>query len=236
MPLRVAFDLDGTIADMHTALHAHAEALFGRADPAKAVAGAGAPEEGATDEDPDSKQAMAELHLTAKQQMVLWEKVKTIENFWSGLTELEPGIVARIAHAATTRRWEVIFLTTRPSVAGETTQIQSQRWLEAHGFQFPSVFVVQRSRGKIADALQLDAVVDDRPENCLDVVVESRAKAILIWYGDPRNVPAGAKRLGVRVAPTISEAVSLLEQLDDAKKESGVVRSIKKLFGREAPA
>jgi hypothetical protein len=93
--------------------------------------------------------------------------------------------------------------------------------------------VVQRSRGKIADALQLDAVVDDRPENCLDVAVESKAKPILIWSADPKLLPPGAKRLGVRVATTISQAVDILEALDDMKKQSGVVRSIKKLFGKE---
>jgi len=57
---------------------------------------------------------------------------------------------------------------------------------------------VQRSRGKIADALQLDAFVDDRPENCLDIAVESKAKVILVWHGHLKDVPAGAKRLGVR--------------------------------------
>ena len=71
---------------------------------------------------------------------------------------------------------------------------------------------------------------------CLDVAVESKAKPILIWSGDPKAVPPGAKRLGVRVATSISEAVSILEQLDDLQKESGVVRSIKKLLGRETPA
>jgi hypothetical protein len=176
---------------------------------------------------------MAELRLSSKQQMRLWDHVKTVENFWSGLPEMEPGIVARIAQTAMRRRWEVIFLTTRPLVAGETTQIQSQRWLETHGFPLPSVFVVQRSRGKIADALDLDAVVDDRPENCLDVAVDSKAKPILIWPGDPKGVPPGAKRLGVRVATSIAEALALLEQLDDLKNDKSVVRSIKKFFGRE---
>ena len=142
--------------------------------------------------------AMQELHLTARQQTQLWDHVKKIENFWTTLPELEPGIIARIAKAASERRWEVIFLTTRPSTAGDLVQLQSQQWLEAHGFQYPSVFVVQRSRGKIADALQLDAFVDDRPENCLDIAVESKAKVILVWHGDLKDVPAGAKRLGVR--------------------------------------
>jgi hypothetical protein len=39
----------------------------------------------------------------------------------------------------------------------------------------------------------------------------------------------------VRVAGSISEALSLLEALDDLQTESGVVRSIKKLFGRATP-
>ncbi len=59
-----------------------------------------------------------------------------------------------------------------------------------HGFHHPSCFVVQRSRGKIADALQLDAVVDDGPENCLDVAVESTAKVILVWHGNLKDVSA----------------------------------------------
>jgi hypothetical protein len=57
----------------------------------------------------------------------------------------------------------------------------------------------------------------------------------LIWPADPKLIPPGAKRLGVRAASSISEAVSLLEALDDLQKQSGVVRSIKKLFGKETP-
>jgi hypothetical protein len=230
-PLRVAFDLDGTIADMFAVLRTEAERLFGDDELSKAVYGVTA--DGEAKNEPESNRVMAELRLSSKQQMRLWDHVKTVENFWSGLPEMEPGIVARIAQTAMRRRWEVIFLTTRPLVAGETTQIQSQRWLEAHGYPLPSVFVVQRSRGKIAEALELDAVVDDRPENCLDVAVDSKAKPILIWPGDPKGVPPGAKRLGVRVATSIAEALALLEQLDDLKNDKSVVRSIKKFFGRE---
>jgi hypothetical protein len=231
MPLRVAFDLDGTIADMHVVLRQEAERLYGAANLSPTVDPPGT-DDGAKDE-PESVKVMAELRLTTRQQMQLWEHVKTIENFWSGLPEMEPGIVARIAQTAEARRWEVIFLTTRPLVAGETVQVQSQRWLQQHGFPFPSVFVVRRSRGKIADALELDAVVDDRPENCLDVALDSKAKPILVWSADAKRVPPGAKRLGVRVVGSISDALELLIKLDDLKNEPGVVRSIKKFFGKE---
>jgi uncharacterized HAD superfamily protein len=255
MPLRVGFDLDGTVADMYSALHDEALKLFGEEvlrkaayktrKPQEAVRPAAGVKAGAEqdnskpasspEDDPATTMAMSELHLTAKQQMQLWDHVKKINNFWTSLPELEPGIIARIAKASVERRWEVIFLTTRPATAGELVQMQSQRWLEAHGFQYPSVYVVQHSRGRIADALQLDAFVDDRPENCLDIAVESKAKVLLIWHGNLADVPAGAKRLGVRPVTTISEAVGLLEQLDDIRQQTGIMRSIKRAFGKADP-
>jgi FMN phosphatase YigB (HAD superfamily) len=252
MPLRVGFDLDGTVADMHSALRREAVKLFGEevlrkaaqkpqlragstieapAVAAESAAGSLRDRSADPEDDTATNQELHELHLNARQQMQLWEHVKKINDFWMTLSELEPGIISRIAKAAADRRWEVIFLTTRPSTAGELVQLQSQRWLESNGFRYPSVYVVQRSRGRIADALHLDAFVDDRPENCLDIAVESKAKVILIWQGDLADVPPGAKRLGVRAVTTIGEAVDLLEQLDDVRNKPGFVRTLKRAFG-----
>lgn len=238
MPLRVGFDLDGTVADMYSALRREAIQLFGE-EVMRAPVESSKPQEPGKEQAPHPKSedeqtatlAIQELHLTARQQNQLWDHVRQIENFWTTLPELEPGIISRIAKAAADRRWEVIFLTTRPATKGELVQLQSQRWLEAHGFHLPSVFVVQRSRGKIADALGLDAFVDDRPENCLDIVVESKAKVILVWHGNMNDVPAGAKRLGVRAVATITEALALLEQLDDVRSQPSLMRSLKKAIG-----
>ncbi|MEO7158060.1 MAG: hypothetical protein ABI039_10880 [Vicinamibacterales bacterium] len=249
--MRVGFDLDGTVADMSVALHREALKLFGDEALTPAATRTPAPQEPraetaadgppppqidpgtpTTEDDQAPPQAMQELQLTARQRMQLWDHVKTIENFWNTLPELEPGIISRIATTARARRWEVIFLTTRPSTAGDLVQLQSQRWLEAHGFQYPSVFVVQRSRGKIAAALALDAFVDDRPENCVDIAVESKAKVIMVWHGHLADVPAGAKRLGVEAVTTISEAMTLLERLDDVRNQPSLLRSIKRAFGR----
>ena len=253
MPLRVGFDLDGTVADMFSALRSEAIKLFGdevlrkaekpgagnrepeargaksSADAAAQALAKKAADESAKPED-DQSPVMQELHLTSRQQSQLWDHVKNIENFWTTLPEIEPGIISRIAKTAHDRRWEVIFLTTRPATAGDLVQLQSLQWLAAHGFQYPSVFVVHRSRGRIADALHLDAFVDDRPENCLDIAVESKAKVILVWHGEPKDVPPGAKRLGVRPVSTISEALGLLEQLDDIRNQPGLMRTIKRAF------
>jgi hypothetical protein len=197
--LRVGFDLDGVLADLGSAMERHCDALFATPRPG-----------GAGDE-------ASRLVLSARLQRQLWKHVRSIENFWETLDETEPGIVARVAELACTYGWEVIFLTKRPKTAGATAQIQSQRWLEAHGFRLPSVYVVQRSRGAIAAALGLDVFVDDRPENCLDVLTESTTHAILM---DCHQTPvAGAvRRLEMSVVRSMDECAGVLLDLDGSAR------------------
>jgi hypothetical protein len=126
----------------------------------------------------------------------------------------------------------VLFLTKRPECAGATAQVQTQRWLEANGFLLPSVFVVQGSRGRIADALALDFVIDDRHENCLDVVVDSKARAVLVWRDDRRQLPAAARRLGIGVVSSVAECLDILEQADTAPgSKPGVMDRVMRLLG-----
>ncbi len=169
MTLRVGFDLDGVLADMSAALQREEQRLFGAPDVAVS---AEAPREARS--------------LTAAQHERLWREVAAIENFWQTLPEVEPGAIAALAARARFERWEVIFLTSRPETAGDTAQLQTQRWLDVNGFDLPSVFVVSGSRGKIADALDLDVVIDDLPENAMDVLSDSQASAILFWRQPPK--------------------------------------------------
>src|SRR5262245_10726475 len=131
MPLRVGFDLDGTVADMYSALRQEAIKLFGEDVIRKAATNSRQPQEAGAEQsrsgaaiadaghedDSAPTLAMQELHLTARQQSMLWDHVKTVDNFWTQLPELEAGIIARIARNTIERRWEVIFLTTRPATA-----------------------------------------------------------------------------------------------------------------------
>jgi len=113
MPLRVGFDLDGTVADMYTALRREAVSLFGEdvlatptAPQSRSQASTPRNTKPADESKPKSEDdqtttlAMQELQLTARQQAQLWDHVKKIENFWSTLPELEAGIIARIAKNA----------------------------------------------------------------------------------------------------------------------------------------
>ena len=180
--LRIAFDLDGTLADLDSALDRIAEELFPDAAGGLATPNPQPPESPAPDHEangltPEEEQLEPpEVRaLTRRQQMRIWDTVRGTTNFWETLDETEPGIVARIAAIADERRWEVLFITQRPAADGDTTQRQSQRWLAQHGFNMPSVYVLGAgaSRGKVATALTLDVVVDDRSENCLDVKLDS---------------------------------------------------------------
>jgi hypothetical protein len=248
--------MDGVLADMDGELVRQAETLFGRpmarrlserdALPGAPASGSGPgdtpPEavdasQAAAEASPDNVPPLLRMNMTSRQQRKLWHHVESIDNFWQTLHETEPGIVARLAAIATDRRWEVIFLTKRPESAGATAQVQSQRWLESKGFTLPSVYVVQGSRGRIAAALGIDVVIDDRPENCLDVVVDSRARAILVWRDDERQLPGAAQRLGIGVVKTVGECLDILTQADARERESvGVVDRVKRLLGLKEPA
>jgi hypothetical protein len=248
VPLRIAFDLDGVFADMEGELARHAETLFGagnhqvdsqqpddRGPERVALPGStapGGPERAGLQESSDDEPALPRLRITARQQRRLWDHVEAIENFWETLREIEPGSVARLATIAAERRWEIIFLTRRPSSAGATSQVQSQRWLESKGFALPSVFVVQGSRGRIAASLALDIVIDDTPENCLDVVVDSKARAILVWREEKKQAPAAAKRLGIGVVKSVEECLDILSQIGAPGQKSGVMDRVKRLFSR----
>jgi hypothetical protein len=239
--LRIACDLDGTLADMEIALQREAERLFG---PGVSLRGVKIPavEESPAIDDPAGDPARVNsaaataangerTGLTSKQMRRLWKHALKIEDFWQGLSEIEPGSVARLAALASTHRWEVLFLTQRPASAGRTAQLQSQRWLEARGFGLPSVYVMAGSRGRVADALALDVVIDDRFENCLDVVTDSKARAILVWRDTDAALPAAAARLGIELVFSMTEALNLLEQTTRAEKPAGIVDRLRAAIG-----
>lgn len=233
--LRIGCDLDGVLADLEGSLRVEAQRLWpGKtwtsAMPATSLS-ADDVEPGLTDKERSLTPFSREL--TNSEERRLWREVRGITNFWETLSEIEEGTIQRLFELARARRWEVIFLTSRPWSDGDTVQLQSQRWLDRLGFEHPSVYVVRGSRGKIAAALGLDVVIDDRPENCLDVLLESQARPILIWRGDAASVPASAKLVGIGGVSNVNACLDILEQADSAN-ESNFVDRLKRLLGLKA--
>jgi hypothetical protein len=232
--------MDGVLADLHTAFVQAAIRLFPELDPSAIGSGdvgssppapdAEAPEAAEAAEDETATPA-GDVPLKRHQTDAVWNYLESVENFWETLGEHEPGAIKRLFALAEERRWEVIFITSRPHSAGVTVQRQSQRWLQRMGFDMPSCFVVHGSRGRIAEALRLDFVVDDRPENCLDVVLESKAGAIMVWRGTKASVPVSARRLGIAVVSSVNAALDALVETEKGGSEGGLLDRLRRLFG-----
>jgi hypothetical protein len=231
--MRLGFDLDGTVADLQGALALEARHLFPGVDPGTLPRSIAPQTDGASTAEPPAFSMSA---LSQRQQRELWDAACARTNFWETLQEIEPGSLARLSRLARERRWDVIFLTSRPETRGDTAQVQSHRWLAAQGFEMPSVFVVHGSRGKIASSLQLDVLVDDRPENCLDIAIDSNARAILVWRGGEDTVPGSARQLGIGSVTSIAECLGILESIDRADKDVSLVDRFKQLLGLKRPS
>lgn len=234
--MRIACDLDGVLADLHgpfvrTALRLYPDLDVRGMARAEIATVPSTDDEAAEPSDADHARAASSLALTRRQSEVVWRDIAGTEDFWEGLQEIEAGAIARLAALADERRWEVIFVTSRPKTSGRTVQRQSQRWLTRHGFPDPSTYVVHGSRGRIAAALHLDVVIDDRPDNCLDVVLESKAGAILVWRGGAQSVPTSAKRLGIAVVPTVDECLNALVTADESGDGGGLLDRLRRMFG-----
>jgi len=200
MSIRVGFDVDGVIANFNktfreTATQIESAGGHDRSDPAARP-------------------------LAADAMKRVWDHISRTAQWWLQLDAYEPEQIKRLYKTSRERRWEVYFMTTRPSSAGETTQFQTQWWLETHGFPLPSVLTVPGSRGDAANALKLDIAVDDRLTNCVDIIAASRAKALLLLRNDDQTVRDQAIARGIGVVGTLASAVDAIEQFEEAKRTS----------------
>jgi hypothetical protein len=74
-------------------------------------------------------------------------------------------------------------------------------------------------------------VLDDRPENCLDVATDSKATPILVWRDTPETVPPGAVRLGIKVVFSIAEALEHLREPTPPAESPGLVSRLRGMLG-----
>jgi hypothetical protein len=161
----------------------------------------------------------------------IWQAIEATSNFWVTLKPTEEGVVRRIHSLMLRHKWEVFFITQRPSTEGETVQRQTQRWLVDQGFDLPSVLVLSGSRGLAAKAIRLDYHVDDTSQNCFDVVADSTARPILILPPTQHTAIASARKLGIGVVHRVSEALDLLEQATDAQTNPSVLKRLASMVG-----
>lgn len=214
MSLRVAFDIDGVLADFRTAFQQAAE-----------DAGISSRTQGAD--------ASAADPLSSREIKAIWAHVKRSNNWWTRLDAYEPQQLARLYELARRCRWEVVFMTRRPSTDGDPVQFQTQWWIEQHGFYYPAVVTVPGSRGELANALRLDVIVDDQLLNCVDVVGGSTSKALLLLRDEHDRASADhAISRGIGVVKTLEEAIDVISHMEESIGERrGRLQRLSDWFG-----
>jgi hypothetical protein len=190
--LRLGFDVDGVLADFRTAFNTLAGAELG-----------------------DRRQIDGEANLSKADIERLWKAVARVPNWWADLPAYESDQIARLYKLSRQWRWEVFFMTSRPPSAGDTLQLQTQVWLERHGFYLPSVLTAPAlARGEIARALRLDLVVDDHFVNCMEIIGASNSKVLHMArepLDEQRRQQAEAR--GIGVVATLSETLEAVDRL-----------------------
>ena len=243
MPLRIAFDLDGVLADLAGAHARIADRLFPGWRGGGSTFEEPPPREersllnlrppvraGEDGYDPPEATTGPARRLSRGRGQAVWKEIRATEDFWLTLDPVEPGVVSRIHERTLGGRWEAFFVTQRPATAGDTVQRQTQRWLAAQGFAFPSVIVHTGSRGPLAAALELDFLIDDTVQHCVDVVSESTARPILVEPAPDAATEANAHRLGIEIRRSAGESLDLLDRAAAGGLPS-VIRGAKRRLG-----
>jgi hypothetical protein len=228
IPLRIGFDMDGTLADLGSAYAEVENRLFGPAEPHERPA----PEAREAEQHDEEEKQLPErpIRLPSDHRHRVWRAIEETADFWTTLKPIDATAVSRLYQLACRHHWEVFFITQRPSTAGATVQSQTHRWLVEHGYPIPSVIPLSGGRGRAASALCLDYVVDDTPQNCLDVLSDSSARAILVVDHDRRQA-ASARKLGIGTAGTIHEALDLLVKATEARANPSLFEKLRKMVG-----
>jgi 5'(3')-deoxyribonucleotidase len=241
IPLRIGIDMDGTLADLSSAYAEIEDRLFGaelkeHERPAPELREAEqhveetAPAAATIGDNRRPVERRSGRGGTRSRDRV-WRAIESTPNFWTTLKPLENGVIERLYQLTGEHNWEVFFITQRPATAGATVQWQTHKWLVEQGFSTPSVIPLSGGRGKCAAALQLDYLVDDTPQNCVDVLSDSSARAILLVDADDPLADTSARRLGIGTARNMHQVLDLLVQATAARANPSLFEKLRKLVG-----
>ena len=71
----------------------------------------------------------------------------------------------------------------------------------------------------------------------MDVLSDSKAKAILLWRDESQQIPTAAKRLGIGVASSMGECLDAIVQIESGATERPTpLDRVKRLLGLKEPA
>ncbi len=112
-----------------------------------------------------------------------WDEINAPESsFWATLPAY-PEIHTFVKMIKEMREGnDVYFITTR---TGATPKQQTERWFEYYGL-YGATVLVSKHKGEVAAGLELDHMIDDKPENCVNVL-QSRPQCEVVLLDRPWN-------------------------------------------------
>ena len=167
---RIGIDLDGCLANFNDAYTALLTKESGVEFPPTS-------DEWPTEWYYDRPEGVSAAHRSAA-----WEVIKSTD-FWGRLTPLEGALdsLQRLNILRATGH-DIYFITSRP---GKMAKFYTEEWLRLSGMQNPTVLIAS-NKGPVAQGLELDVFVDDKPENLNDVA-EARAEVRAYLVDRPYN-------------------------------------------------
>jgi len=134
------------------------------------------------------------LQLSADETVRSWKEVSKIKDFWSNLAPL-PSFDAETVQLLklVVLRHDVFFITNRFDTPGASPMKQTKYWFNVHADILAPNVLIAKDKGPMATVLQLDAFLDDRPKNCLDVLAARPSARVYLGdsshnktFNDPR--------------------------------------------------
>lgn len=148
--MRIGVDLDDVLVNFVAAFVKLANQTYGR------------PEIGTLPVDWE----WSNMGLSPEEINDLWLIIRRTPYFWQTLDKAE-GVDYRLLKNLDEQH-ELFFITARIPTGGDTVKNQSADWLTSYGVRFPTV-LVEYDKGPLAAALKLEAFIDDRPKNVLEI-------------------------------------------------------------------
>lgn len=128
--------------------------------------------------------------LTLADHKRAWDLIAGTFNFYSQLPVDDD--IRNFDMAFFSRIHRLYFITTRAVTSGLPIELQTAYWLQLHcGISMPTI-LVEKQKGQIVAALQLDAMLDDKPENLIECSIHS-PKTLLFLRNRKYNQDAAEK-------------------------------------------
>ena len=115
--------------------------------------------------------------VSGEEMAAAWKAAARVPFLWAGLEPLASfddettRLLRKVIYLH-----DVFFVTNRFDTPGPSPMKQTQSWLYNNAEVMSSNALISKYKGPMATVLQLDAFIDDRPQNCIDVL-EARPNA-----------------------------------------------------------